>query len=300
VRKQKDLVFINIQSENSLETDQIITSRKDIPRDVLRRITHGASLHCCGEYVSAPMQARKDFMASSVEVLGECSPESYPFKNNVRHSLEYLRQFTHLRTRSKLFAAIMRVRSAATLHILNHFTTQGYTLIHTPILTSCDCEGAGEVFSAETREEGNEKFFNTPVNLTVSGQLHAEAAAAGLKRVFTFGPTFRSDKSHTRRHLAEFYMLEAEVCFTQDLDDVISPVSTLYRDLSRTLLNTCHKDIEFIHTSVGSREYVVNSSSSNYFLLYYYHFLLYYYHFLLQHWLYALHFCLLFISHRTT
>ena len=88
----------------------------------LRRITHGASLHCCGEYVSAPMQARKDFMASSVEVLGECSPESYPFKNNVRHSLEYLRQFTHLRTRSKLFAAIMRVRSAATLHILNHFT----------------------------------------------------------------------------------------------------------------------------------------------------------------------------------
>jgi asparaginyl-tRNA synthetase len=151
VRKQKDLVFINIQSENSLETDQIITSRKDIPRDVLRRITHGASLHCCGEYVSAPMQARKDFMASSVEVLGECSPESYPFKNNVRHSLEYLRQFTHLRTRSKLFAAIMRVRSAATLHILNHFTTQGYTLIHTPILTSCDCEGAGEVFSAEVK-----------------------------------------------------------------------------------------------------------------------------------------------------
>uniref|UniRef100_A0A4W5KLX9 Asparaginyl-tRNA synthetase 2, mitochondrial n=1 Tax=Hucho hucho TaxID=62062 RepID=A0A4W5KLX9_9TELE len=154
--------------------------------------------------------------------------QDFPFKIKEKHGLEYIRQFPHLRCRTNAFSSLLRIRSEATTTIQEYFKEKGIIQIHTPVLTSNDCEGAGELFQVEPAgqeknqdEEGHQHFFSVPVYLTVSGQLHLEVMAGAFPGVYTFGPTFRAENSQSRRHLAEFYMVEAEISFTQSLEDLM-------------------------------------------------------------------------------
>lgn len=160
---------------------------------------------------SAGREQARELRASDVHVLGPCDAGAYPLQKTA-HSAEFLRQIAHLRSRTRLFAAITRVRALLAHGLHAFFRDAHFVHVHTPILTGNDCEGAGEVFEVA----GGERYFGgARAFLTVSGQLHAECLAAGIARVYTFGPTFRAEASYTRRHLSEFWMVEAEMAFPQ-------------------------------------------------------------------------------------
>ncbi|XP_053792433.1 probable asparagine--tRNA ligase, mitochondrial isoform X6 [Vidua macroura] len=173
-----------------------------------------------------------------------------------RHPLEYVRQFPHLRCRNNTLGALLRIRSEATAGIHSFFQDNGYVHIHTPIITSNDCEGAGELFQIETSREAKESaekthFFNVPAFLTVSGQLHLEVMAGAFTHVFTFGPTFRAENSQSRRHLAEFYMVEAELSFTENLQDIMQVMEDLFKTVTSTVLSKCPCDVELFHKYIA-------------------------------------------------
>ena len=168
-------------------------------------------------------------IASSIEILGEADPEKYPIQPK-KHSFEFLREVGHLRPRTNTFSSIFRVRHAIIFSIHKFFNDRGFLNIHTPIITSSDAEGAGEMFKVTSLDLNNmdkkpidfkDDFFSKPVNLTVSGQLNAELGALALSEVYTFGPTFRAENSNTTRHLSEFWMIEPEMAF-YELDDNIN------------------------------------------------------------------------------
>lgn len=205
-------------------------------------LTTGTSVDVCGTLVPSPRDPTvMELRAESIEVVGPCDAKSYPLQKKA-HSLEFLREIMHLRPRSNTIGAVLRVRHTLSLAIHNFFHAQNFTLVHTPILTGNDCEGAGEMFrvlpagavapttASDSVPAGRavahgatpDPFFDRPAFLTVSGQLHAEAFALALGRVYTFGPTFRAENSNTSRHLAEFWMLEPEVAFA-NLGDNVRP-----------------------------------------------------------------------------
>nr|XP_025951916.1 probable asparagine--tRNA ligase, mitochondrial isoform X1 [Dromaius novaehollandiae] len=173
-----------------------------------------------------------------------------------RHPLEYVRQFPHLRCRNNTLSSLLRVRSEATAAIHSFFQENGYVHIHTPIITSNDCEGAGELFQIETSNEARESgeknhFFDVPAFLTVSGQLHLEVMAGAFTHVFTFGPTFRAENSQSRRHLAEFYMVEAELSFTESLQDIMQVMEDLFKTATSTVLSKCPHDVDLFHKYIA-------------------------------------------------
>ncbi|XP_065268278.1 asparaginyl-tRNA synthetase isoform X7 [Emys orbicularis] len=190
------------------------------------------------------------------EVAGDIKVQTFPFKPRERQPLEYSRQFPHLRCRTNTLSSLLRVRSEATAAIHSFFKDNGYVHVHTPIITSNDCEGAGELFHVRTsnkvQEPGeNSHFFNVPAFLTVSGQLHLEVMAGAFTQVFAFGPTFRAENSQSRRHLAEFYMVEAEMSFTESLQDVIQVMEDLFKTATSIVLSRCPQDVELFHKYVS-------------------------------------------------
>ncbi|KAM6099720.1 asparaginyl-tRNA synthetase isoform 3-T3 [Theristicus caerulescens] len=197
-----------------------------------------------------------ELKAETIRVVGPCDIWSFPLKMKERHPLEYVRQFPHLRCRNNTLSSLLRIRSEATAAIHSFFQDNGYVHIHTPIITSNDCEGAGELFQIETTNEARESaekthFFNVPAFLTVSGQLHLEVMAGAFTHVFTFGPTFRAENSQSRRHLAEFYMVEAELSFTESLQDVMQVMEDLFKTATNTVLSKCPRDVELFHKYVA-------------------------------------------------
>ncbi|XP_039913127.1 probable asparagine--tRNA ligase, mitochondrial isoform X4 [Hirundo rustica] len=197
-----------------------------------------------------------ELQAETIRVVGPCDIWSFPLKMKERHPLEYVRQFPHLRCRNNTLGALLRIRSEATAGIHSFFQDNGYVHIHTPIITSNDCEGAGELFQIETSREAKESaekthFFNVPAFLTVSGQLHLEVMAGAFTHVFTFGPTFRAENSQSRRHLAEFYMVEAELSFTESLQDIMQVMEDLFKTVTSTVLSKCPRDVELFHKYVA-------------------------------------------------
>ncbi|KAM9170652.1 asparaginyl-tRNA synthetase isoform 3-T3 [Pangshura tecta] len=197
-----------------------------------------------------------ELKAENIRVVGPCDTLRFPFKPRERQPLEYSRQFPHLRCRTNTLSSLLRVRSEATAAISSFFKDNGYVHVHTPIITSNDCEGAGELFhvrtSNEVHEPGeNSHFFNVPAFLTVSGQLHLEVMAGAFTRVFTFGPTFRAENSQSRRHLAEFYMVEAEMSFTESLQDIIQVMEDLFKTVTSIVLSKCPQDVELFHKYVS-------------------------------------------------
>lgn len=254
LRKQKDLIFADVSDGSCAEKLQIV-----IPKALATNsLTYGSSVHITGKISSSP-KGQLELIANRVNVFGPCVVlDGYPFNPRTTHPPEYTRQYLHLRTRTNYMAAILRVRSALTKHIHDYYTLKKYTNINTPILTSNDSEGAGEVFKLQPDNEATVKammqenkdrdsvYFGTKTFLTVSGQLHLEAACRGMGDVYTLGPTFRAENSRSRLHLSEFYMLEAELAFCETIEQLQLAIEELVKYIFVSIRNTNEADLFLI------------------------------------------------------
>ncbi|XP_077663639.1 asparaginyl-tRNA synthetase isoform X3 [Eretmochelys imbricata] len=258
VRSQKEVLFLHINDGSSLESLQVVAD----PTLEHRDLTFGSAVEVQGKLVKSLHRMQNvELKAENIRVVGPCDTLMFPFKPRERQPLEYSRQFPHLRCRTNTLSSLLRVRSEATAAIHSFFKDNGYVHVHTPIITSNDCEGAGELFHVRTsnkvQEPGeNSHFFNVPAFLTVSGQLHLEVMAGAFTQVFTFGPTFRAENSQSRRHLAEFYMVEAEMSFTESLQDIIQVMEDLFKTTTSIVLSKCPQDVELFHKYVSPAQKV--------------------------------------------
>ena len=255
VRSRRDskggFSFLEVNDGSCLASLQAVLPA-DLP-DYETRIklaTTGASVIVSGTLAeSLGKGQRVELQATDFQVLGTADPESYPLQKK-RHSFEFLREIAHLRPRANTFGAMFRIRNRVSFAIHEFFQQRGFLYIHTPIITTSDCEGAGAMFrvTAETSDaptaEANPEFFGKPAYLTVSGQLEGEIFASSLGPCYTFGPTFRAENSNTARHLAEFWMIEPEIPFF-DLDDNMKLAEAFVRFLCQTVLDDCQQDIAF-------------------------------------------------------
>lgn len=255
VRSRRDskggFSFLEVNDGSCLASLQAVLPA-DLP-DYETRIklaTTGSSVIVSGTLAESLGKGQRiELQATNFQVLGTADPESYPLQKK-RHSFEFLREIAHLRPRANTFGAMFRIRNRVSFAIHEFFQQRGFLYIHTPIITTSDCEGAGAMFrvTAETLEaptaEANTEFFGKPAFLTVSGQLEGEIFASSLGPCYTFGPTFRAENSNTARHLAEFWMIEPEIPFF-DLEDNMELAEAFVRFLCQTVLDDCQQDIAF-------------------------------------------------------
>ncbi len=259
VRDSKTFAFVVMNDGSCFNNLQIVLSAEDVAdyRELVRRIGVGASITATGTLVPTPeMKQPFELKASSLEVLGE-SPSDYPLQKK-RHTLEYLRTIAHLRPRANLFQCAYRIRSVAAQAVHRFFHDRGFVYVHTPIFTGSDCEGAGEMFQVTTlpldnipkNEDGtvdySQDFFGKPVSLTVSGQLNAETLALAFRNVYTFGPTFRAERSYTQRHAAEFWMIEPEMSFATLKEDM-DLQEDMVKYIIDAVLTECPDELEFLN-----------------------------------------------------
>lgn len=267
VRTKRDLKgfsFMEINDGSSFSSLQVVL-HPDLPdyAECLKQLNTGASVAVSGVLVASPGKGQRiELQAKTVVVYGESDPASYPLQKK-RHSFEFLRTISHLRSRTNSFGAVFRVRNTCAAAIHQFFQSRGFLWIHTPILTASDCEGAGEMFAATNldlaripqTENGeidySQDFFGKPAYLTVSGQLEAEVMAMAFSNVYTFGPTFRAENSNTSRHLAEFWMIEPEMAFC-DLTGDMDLAEEFLKHIFRTVLETCPQDMEFFNKRIDN------------------------------------------------
>lgn len=254
LRVQKEFSFADISDGSSAQKLQII-----IPKHLkTEQLTYGSSVKIKGKLSLSP-RGQLEILANEVNVVGPCVVlDGYPFNPRTAHPPEYTRQYLHLRSRTNYISALLRIRSAVVKHIHDFFNSRNYINIHTPILTSNDCEGAGEVFKVQPdnedtikamMQEGKDKdslYFGLKTFLTVSGQLHLEAICRGMGNVYTLGPTFRAENSRSRLHLSEFYMLEAELAFCENIVQLQTVIEELLKYIFTETRNTNEKDIYLI------------------------------------------------------
>jgi asparaginyl-tRNA synthetase len=248
-RDSKGLSFVELCDGSSLAGLQVILDWDALGKEALADVSTGASIECEGALVESPGKGQRwELRASRVTVLGKCDP-SYPLQKK-RHTDEFLRGIAHLRPRANKYGAMFRLRSEAAHLIHGYFRDLGFFYVHTPIITGSDAEGAGELFrvstpaapgAGESAGQGD-AFFGRPASLTVSGQLEAELLAMGLGRVYTFGPTFRAERSNTPRHAAEFWMVEPEAAFF-DLEDDMALAEGLVRHVASGVLSSRAEDL---------------------------------------------------------
>ncbi|XP_051843172.1 probable asparagine--tRNA ligase, mitochondrial isoform X2 [Antechinus flavipes] len=251
VRSQKEVLFLHINDGSSLEHLQIVAD----PILFKSNLTFGCSVEVQGVLVKSPYKKQNmELKADKIDIIGHCDSKTFPFKYKERYPLEFTRQYPHLRCRTNALGSILRVRSEATDAIHSFFKANGYIHIHTPVITSNDCEGAGELFQVEPSsnvKKTGKNFFDVPAFLTVSAQLHLEVMSGAFTQVFTFGPTFRAENSQSRRHLAEFYMVEAEISFVENLQDIMQVMETLFKTTTEAVLSNCQEDVELLHKFVA-------------------------------------------------
>ncbi|XP_009005609.4 asparaginyl-tRNA synthetase isoform X4 [Callithrix jacchus] len=251
VRSQKEVLFLHVNDGSSLESLQVVA---DSSLDS-RELTFGSSVEVQGQLVKSPSKRQNvELKAENIKVIGNCDAKTFPIRYKERHPLEYLRQYPHLRCRTNILGSILRIRSEATAAIHSFFKDNGFVHIHTPIITSNDCEGAGELFQLEAAGKikiPEENFFNVPAFLTVSGQLHLEVMSGAFTQVFTFGPTFRAENSQSRRHLAEFYMIEAEISFVDSLQDLMQVMEKLFKATTMMVLSNCPEDVKLCYKFIA-------------------------------------------------
>ena len=262
-RQSKNVNFINLNDGTTINNVQVVADVDEF-ESVLKRVNTGAAISVIGELVESHGQQNVEIIAKEIEVIGEADPEKYPLQPK-RHSLEFLREIAHLRMRTNTFSAIMRIRHAMIFAVHNFFNEKGFYNIHTPIITSSDAEGAGEMFQVSTldmnnppkTEEGDidysKDFFGKRTNLTVSGQLEGELAALSLSKIYTFGPTFRAENSNTSRHLSEFWMIEPEMAF-YDLKDNMDLAEEFSKYLIQYALDNCQDDLKFLSQRLQQEE----------------------------------------------
>ncbi|HHV32749.1 MAG: asparagine--tRNA ligase [Ruminococcaceae bacterium] len=263
IRDSKALGFIELNDGSCFKGVQIVFEADKIDNFAeVAKLNVGSALRVTGELVLTP-EAKQPFEihAVKIEVEGSSTPD-YPLQKK-RHSLEYLRTIAHLRPRTNTFSAAFRVRSAAAYAIHKFFQENGFVYVHTPLITGSDAEGAGEMFTVTTldpdepprKEDGSvdytKDFFQKHTSLTVSGQLEAECMAMAFGKVYTFGPTFRAERSYTQRHAAEFWMIEPEMAFA-DLEDDMRTAEAMIKYIIRYVLATCPADIEFCNKFIDT------------------------------------------------
>lgn len=258
-RDSGGLCFIEVTDGSSLAGLQVVAEPNlSNYESEVRRLTTGCAVKVCGRLAVSPAKGQAvELRAESVSVIGPADPESYPLQKK-RHSVEFLRSISHLRPRTNSFGAVARIRSELNFAIHRFFRERGFIQAHTPVITTSDCEGAGEMFTvtALTPEQlrGPEPFqhdfFGRRAGLTVSGQLQAEIFALSHGRVYTFGPTFRAENSNTARHLAEFWMLEPEMAFC-DLAGDMEVAEALIKDLVGTALDNCADELDLFERFVS-------------------------------------------------
>lgn len=260
-RTGKNIVFIALNDGSTIKNIQIVVDISIFDEDLIKEINTGACLAVKGTLVESVGQGQNvEIKAESIELYGQCDAETYPLQKK-GHSMEFLREIAHLRPRTNTFSAVLRIRHAMAFAIHKYFNDKGFYYLHTPIITSSDAEGAGEMFHVTTFDLANvpinkdgtvnfsDDFFGKPTNLTVSGQLEGELGALALGEIYTFGPTFRAENSNTPRHLAEFWMIEPEMAF-YDLNDNMDLAEDFLKYLIRYALENCEDDLEFLNKMI--------------------------------------------------
>lgn len=257
VRNQKTFTFIEVNDGSTLSNFQVIMTPNIAGYEkLLPQLSTGCSVSATGTIVESPGKGQSlEMQASSVTLIGNCDPETYPLQKK-KHTFEFLRTIAHLRPRTNTFGAVTRVRNALSYATHQFFQNRGFLYIHTPIVTGSDCEGAGKMFQVTTLDVANpaktkegkidyaQDFFSKPTFLTVSGQLNGEVFASAMSDIYTFGPTFRAENSNTSRHLAEFWMIEPEMAFA-DINDNMDCAEAYLKYVLKYLLDNCPEDMEF-------------------------------------------------------
>lgn len=249
-RNNGKIGFIELNDGTYFRNSQIVYESNLANFDEVGKYLTGTAITITGKFVLTPNSKQPfEILATQIELEGSCDA-NYPLQKK-RHSFEYLRDIAHLRPRTNTFSAVFRVRSVLSMAIHEFFQNQGFVYVHAPIITSNDAEGAGESFVVTTREDANyeEDFFGKKAALTVSGQLHAEAFALAFRDVYTFGPTFRAEKSNTSRHASEFWMIEPEIAFA-DLDDNMDLIEDMVKSCIEYVLENCPEEMKFFNSMI--------------------------------------------------
>ncbi|XP_058805601.1 probable asparagine--tRNA ligase, mitochondrial [Phymastichus coffea] len=254
-RKIKDKIFLDVNDGTSSQALQVVLEKDAKPEN----LSYGCSVAVEGGIALAP-NGRPELQAEKITVIGKLDLEGYPFLPRKQYSPDYIRQYLHFRPRTRSFASIIRLRDQASNAIRDHMRNRNFINIHTPILTSNDCEGAGEIFNVEPsskklmeemkKENINDldaAYFNTKTFLTVSGQLQLEVCARALAKVYNFSPAFRAENSKSRLHLSEFYMIETEIAFMSSLKELAAEAELLIKATTMNLLEKGAKDLQAVN-----------------------------------------------------
>jgi len=275
-RDSKGITFVELNDGSRFKSMQLVVDAGAVPEETLKLVTTGSGIAANGVLVESPAKGQAvELKVSSIAIYGSADPATYPLQKK-GHTLEFLREISHLRVRSNTFGAAFRVRNALTHAIHTFFQERDFIYVQTPIITTSDCEGAGQMFGVTTlnlqqpartmdgKVDWQQDFFGKPAYLTVSGQLEGEIFALAFSKVYTFGPTFRAENSNTPRHLAEFWMIEPEMAF-YELSDNMQLAEEFLKFIIRYVLENCREDLEFFNqfiekTVLATLEHVAESS----------------------------------------
>jgi asparaginyl-tRNA synthetase len=257
-RDSKGITFIELNDGSRFKSMQLVVDSGVLADETLKHVTTGSSISASGTLVESPAKGQAvELKVASIHVYGSADPATYPLQKK-GHTLEFLREISHLRVRSNTFGAAFRVRNTLTHAIHTFFQERDFLYVQTPIITTSDCEGAGQMFGVTTlnlqqpprapdgKVDWQQDFFAKPAYLTVSGQLEGEIFASAFSKVYTFGPTFRAENSNTPRHLAEFWMIEPEMAF-YELEDNMHLAEEFLKFIILYVLDHCREDLEFFN-----------------------------------------------------
>lgn len=259
-RKQATFGFINLFDGTCTNSLQVVYDNTLKDFEEIGRIHIGSSIKVIGTVKKSEGKGQDlDLVAKDVILLGDC-PEDYPIQPK-RHTLEYLRSVAYLRPRTNTFQSVFRIRSAAAQSIHEYFRKHNYLYVHTPLITTADCEGSDQMFKLTTFDLNNipmkdgkadmsKDLFGRTAFITGSGQLHGETFAHAFKKIYTFGPTFRTENSNTKTHANEFWMIEPEICFC-DLDGLMDIEEDFLKYIVNYILTNCREDVEFLDKFVS-------------------------------------------------
>ena len=273
VRTFRNNQFIALNDGSTNANIQIVATLGEFDEAILKRVTTGASLKIVGTVVESLGKGQSvEVKAKTLEILGDSDAEKFPLQPK-KHSLEFLREKAHLRFRTNTFGSVFRLRHALAFAVHQFYNDRGFVYLHTPIITSSDAEGAGEMFRVTTlplegapkNEQGEidytQDFFGKGTNLTVSGQLEGELGAMAFSEIYTFGPTFRAENSNTTRHLAEFWMIEPEMAF-YDIEDNMNLAEAFIKYLINYALKNNADDIDQLNMNpidiLKTKKFIIN------------------------------------------
>lgn len=274
-RKQKEFGFIEFSDGTCFKHVQIVYENRLKDFDEIQKLHNGSSIEVKGKVVESTKEQEFEINADEITLLGDC-PEDYPMQPK-RHTREFLREQAYLRPRTNLFQAIFRIRSVAAMAIHEYFQSNGYLYVHTPLITTADCEGSDQMFKITTLDYDNlpkdkegkvdlsKDLFGQKTYITGSGQLHGETFALAFNKIYTFGPTFRTENSNTKTHANEFWMIEPEMSFC-DLEGLMDIEEDMLKYIVKYVLDKCSDEIDFCDSFVsnGLKDKLLKLLNSNF------------------------------------